>query len=276
MPIDRRSILSAGLGAGIGAGLSGVVANAGPRSEHEGLAVAEVPSAGELGLKPGAPQDQSRALQAAIDEAANRGAPLLLPPGRFRTAKLQLRPGTRIVGTARSTTLEFVGGPAFLMGEGDGIALEGLLLDGGYQTLDIGQALGLISLKKSRGVSLRDLEVTRSVANGIALEGCAGSVSDCTVTMALMAGIHSLDATGLEILHNRVTDCANNGIQVWRSEAGEDGSVVAGNRIERIRADGEGTGQNGNGINAFRAGSVLTSPTAPIPPSVATPPPTSR
>jgi hypothetical protein len=81
MPIDRRSILSAGLGAGIGAGLSNIAANTGPHSEHERLAVAEVPSAGELGLKPGAPQDQSRALQAAIDEAANRGLPLLLPPG---------------------------------------------------------------------------------------------------------------------------------------------------------------------------------------------------
>jgi uncharacterized secreted repeat protein (TIGR03808 family) len=259
MTIDRRSILSAGLtagiGAGIGAGLSGIAANAGPRSER--LAAAEAPSAAELGLQPGSTQDQSRALQAAIDEAANRGAPLLLPPGRFRTGRLQLRPGTRIVGTARSTTLEFVGGPAFLTGEGDGIALEGLVLDGGYRTLDIGQALGLVSLKRGRGVALRDLEITRSIANGITLEGCAGSVSDCTITMALMAGIHSLDATGLEVLHNRVADCANNGIQVWRSEAGEDGSVVAGNRIERIRADGGGTGQNGNGINAFRAGGVL-------------------
>jgi len=257
MPIDRRSILSAGIGAGIGAGLSGVAANAGPRSEHERLAAAEVPSAAELGLKPGSTQDQSRALQAAIDEAANRGAPLLLPPGRFRTARLQLRPGTRIIGTARSTTLEFIGGPAFLAGEGDGITLEGLVLDGGYQRLDLGQANALISLKKSRGIALRDLDVTRSIANGIALEGCAGSVSDCTVTAALMAGIHSLDATGLAISHNRVADCANNGIQMWRSEAGEDGSVVSGNRIERIRADGGGTGQNGNGINAFRAGGVL-------------------
>jgi uncharacterized secreted repeat protein (TIGR03808 family) len=216
-----------------------------------------VPSAVELGLKHGSSQDQSRALQAAIDEAASRGAALLLPPGRFRTGRLQLRSGTRIVGTARSTTLEFVGGPAFITGEGDGIAIEGLVLDGGYQTLDIGQALGLVSLKRSRGVALRDLEVTRSIADGIALEACAGSVSDCTITMALMAGIHSLDAAGLEVLHNRIADCANNGIQVWRSEAGEDGSVIAGNRIERIRADGGGTGQNGNGINAFRAGSVL-------------------
>jgi uncharacterized secreted repeat protein (TIGR03808 family) len=44
---------------------------------------------------------------------------------------------------------------------------------------------------------------------------------------------------------------------VWRSEAGEDGSIVASNRIARIRADGGGTGQNGNGINVFRAAGVL-------------------
>jgi len=261
MPIDRRSILSAGLGAGIGVGLSGVAAaaDAGPRSKREAarVAAAEVPAADELGLKPGSAQDQSAALQALIDEAANRGAPLLLPPGRFRTGRLQLRPGTRLVGSARSTTLEFIGGAAFLVGEGDGIGLEGLVLDGAYQTLDDGQATGLVSLKKSRGILLRDLEVVRSIANGFTLEGCAGGVSDCTVTGALMAGIHSLDATGLDILHNHVADCANNGIQVWRSEPGEDGSVVANNRIERIRADGGGTGQNGNGINAFRAGGVL-------------------
>ena len=259
MPIDRRSILSAGLGAGIGVGLSGAAAaaNAGPRPDRDRLAAAQVPPPAELGLKPGAAQDQSVALQAAIDAAASRGAPLLLPPGRFRVGKLDLRPGTRMVGTARATILEFIGGTAFLAGEGDGIALESLVLDGAYQTLDIGQTTGLVSLRQSRGISLRDLEVTRSIANGFTLEGCAGIISDCTVTGALMAGIHSLDATGLEILHNHVADCANNGIQVWRSEPGEDGSVVAGNRIERIRADGGGTGQNGNGINAFRAGGVL-------------------
>lgn len=173
MPIDRRSILSAGLGASIGVGLSGAAAaaNAGPRPDRDRLAAAQVPPAAELGLKPGAAQDQSVALQAAIDAAASRGAPLLLPPGRFRVGKLDLRPGTRMVGTARATILEFIGG-AFLTGEGDGIALESLVLDGAYQTLDIGQTTGLVSLRKSRGISLRDLEVTRSIANGFTLEGC--------------------------------------------------------------------------------------------------------
>ena len=54
-------------------------------------------------------------------------------------------------------------------------------------------------------------------------------------------------------------DCGDNGILVWRSEAGEDGTLVTANRIERIAAKSGGSGQNGNGVNVFRAGSVLVS-----------------
>jgi uncharacterized secreted repeat protein (TIGR03808 family) len=63
----------------------------------------------------------------------------------------------------------------------------------------------------------------------------------------------------LDIRDNHVTECGNNGILVWRSKTGEDGSVVSGNRISKIRNAAGGTGQYGNGINVFRAGSVLVS-----------------
>jgi len=252
MPLDRRSVLSAGLGAGLAA----TAASAGPRSNAD--RVRNAASAAELGLEPGAERDQSAALQAAIDEAANRGAPLLLPAGRFRSGPLKLRRGTRLIAEARTTTLEFFGGPSFLSGElADGVALEGLVLDGAHRMLDPNAAEALVSLKTSKGLTLRGLEIVRSVANGIALQGCAGAIADCTVSGALEAGIRSLDASGLDIVHNTIADCANNGIQVWRTDAGEDGSLVANNRIARIRADGGGTGQNGNGINVFRSGGVL-------------------
>ena len=213
-------------------------------------------SVSELGLVPGAEHDQTAPLQAAIDAAAKRGAPLLLPPGRFRVGALQLPDGARLIGTARATTLIFIGGSQFLTSEGAGdIVVDGLVLDGGYRALEGADAL--LSLTNCRNVTLRGLEVTRSAANGIALTQCSGSLSDCTVTAAMETGIRSLDAGGLDILHNRVADCGNNGIQVWRSDAGEDASLIANNRIERIRADGGGTGQNGNGINVFRAAGVL-------------------
>ena len=259
MPLDRRSVLSAGLGAGLGAGLvGGGAAHAGPRRDealNSTLRAAFSPA--ELGLEANSKRDQAATLQRAIDEAANRGVPLLLPPGRFRASALVLRPGTRLVGAARTTILEYAGGAAFLTGEGaHGLLLQDLVFDGAYKRLD-GDAL--VSLDTSRSVALRGLEVVRSAANGITLKACAGSVSDCAISGAMQAGFHSQDATGLDIFHNQFVDCANNGIQVWRTAAGEDGSLVANNRIARIRADSGGTGENGNGINVFRSGNVLVS-----------------
>jgi uncharacterized secreted repeat protein (TIGR03808 family) len=84
-------------------------------------------------------------------------------------------------------------------------------------------------------------------------------VVGCEVASAAAAGIFSIDATGLEIASCHVRDCANNGILVWRSAPGDDGTIVHANRIERIRTDGGGSGQNGNGVNVFRAGGVIVS-----------------
>lgn len=253
MPLDRRSVLSAGLAAGLG-----TAASAGPRADAGATTGTAQPSAGELGLEPGAARDQTQALQKAIDEAANRTTPLRLPPGRYRSGRLLLRPGLRLIGAAQTTILEFGGGQAFLSAEGaDDLLIDELTLDGAYKMLDPDHADALISLKTCNGLTIRNLKLSRSIANGISLQTCAGSVTDCTITGAMQAGILSVDAAGLEIAHNAVADCANNGIQVWRTEQGEDGSVISGNRIKRIRADSGGTGENGNGINVFRAGGLL-------------------
>ena len=253
MTLDRRNMLSAGLAAGVAAG----VATAGTRSAQ---ARARAHGDTALDLVPGSPADQGPVLQAALDAATGRGAPLELPAGRFRIGALELNPGARIVGAAGATTLEFTGGGAFITADhADGILLEDIVLDGAYQVLDDGRADGLVSLRNCRGVRLHRLTVTRSPSNGIALSACAGAVTDCTINAVIQAAIRSVDAAGLEIAHNDIADCGNNGIQVWRSEAGEDGSTVTANRIVRIRADGSGTGENGNGVNIFRAGGVLVS-----------------
>jgi uncharacterized secreted repeat protein (TIGR03808 family) len=253
MTLDRRNVLSAGIATGLAAG----VATAGARSAE---ARTRSGSGASLDLVPGSAVDQGPVLQAALDEAVSRGAPLELPAGRYRVGALELRPGARILGAAGATTLEFAGGGAFITADhADGIVLEGLVLDGAYQALDESRADGVLSLRNCQGVRLRQLTVTRSPANGISLIACSGSVADCKVAQVLQAAIRSLDATGLEIAHNDIADCGNNGIQVWRSDAGEDGSIVSANRIVRIRADSGGTGENGNGVNVFRAGSVLVS-----------------
>jgi uncharacterized secreted repeat protein (TIGR03808 family) len=101
-------------------------------------------------------------------------------------------------------------------------------------------------------------EATLARARGAALrvERCGGRIERNTVTGADVA-IFSLDAAGLTIADNVVDGCANNGIQVWRSQKGYDGTQVTGNRIGRIRGEAGGSGQNGNGVNIFRAGGVI-------------------
>jgi uncharacterized secreted repeat protein (TIGR03808 family) len=257
MTFDRRSVLTAGIGAGLATGVLSPASVAGPRTRHEQpIAAAAVSRAGELGLEPNASYDQSAALQAAIDAAAARAAPLHLPPGRFLIRGIVLRSGTRLIGARGTTIFEFAGASTFLSAtKADNIVLQGIGIDGAYKRLDGSDAL--VSLQDCGVVSLSELSLARSPANAISMSGCSGTIADCTVTTAMQAGIHSLDARGLDIRHNTVADCANNGIQVWRSTQGEDGTVVAGNRIERIRADSGGTGENGNGVNIFRAGGVI-------------------
>ena len=83
-----------------------------------------------------------------------------------------------------------------------------------------------------------------------------GEITGTTITGALGAAIFSLDARGLTIARNTIRNAGNNGIQVWRSQAGDDGTQVIDNRIEDTAAQAGGSGQNGNAINVFRAHNV--------------------
>lgn len=255
MPLDRRTLLSTGLvSTGLAtAGFSAAAATgARPPSSDTPLASAV--------LAPIDGADQTAELQSALDNAAQRGVPLVLAPGRFRVGALALRPHTCLIGTRGHTVLEFTGGETFLAARGAaGIRIEALVLDGSLLGMDANQATGLVALEDCDGVSLRDLDIARGLLNGITLVRSSGSIADCTVRQMSQAGLMSLDARGLDVAHNSVLDCANNGIQIWRSSAGEDGTVLTANRIERIAAKGGGSGQNGNGINVYRAGGVLVS-----------------
>lgn len=257
MPLDRRTLLSTGLvSTGLAAaGISAhAAADAGPRAQSKSFT--SLPFA----VTPKEGVEQTAELQAAIDSGASQGLPVALPPGRFRAGALALRPGTHLIGTSGRTVLEFTGGGSFLRGhKAAGIHLEGLAVDGNLLGMDANQATGLITLEDCEDFALTGLDVWRGLLNGIALTRSAGTISDCTLREMSQAGLFSLDARGLDVSHNAISDCANNGLQIWRSSPGEDGSLVQANRIERIASKGGGSGQNGNGINVFRAGGVLVS-----------------
>jgi uncharacterized secreted repeat protein (TIGR03808 family) len=211
-------------------------------------------------LVPDDGRDQTEALQAAVDSAAEKDIPLVLPPGKFLVSDLRLRRGSRVIGMARTTTLVFSGGSAFITGDkADGLVLDGLAFDGAYKAFDTARGDGLLTFSNSKTLHLHDLEIQNSSGNGVSLTECGGRVEGLLISHVLDAGFKSLDSLGLDVKDNTVTDCGNNGILIWRSKQEEDGSVVSGNRISKIRNAAGGTGEYGNGINVFRAGSVLVS-----------------
>ncbi len=253
MTHNRRSILAAGLG-------FGATASAAHAAERSPLREAFREIAHDIvqGLEPDTERDQTAILQAAIDAAAERDRPVVLPPGTFVISDLRLRTGTKLIGAARTTTLKFGGGPAFITADkASGITLQRLTLDGAFKVLDESRGEGLVTLSRCTGLVLDDLDVRNSANTGLSLIACSGRVTGTSISNVLDAGLKSLDATGLDISGNTVSNCGNNGILVWRSDKGEDGTVVANNRVSKIRNAAGGTGAYGNGINVFRAASVL-------------------
>jgi hypothetical protein len=81
MSVNRRTMIAAGLGLNASTAAAHTVepkpsGNALRQPAHEVLP----------GLQPNVPHDQTRLLQTAIDAAAAKDAPLVLPPGTFRVA----------------------------------------------------------------------------------------------------------------------------------------------------------------------------------------------
>ena len=236
MIATRRMVVFTGAWLGVTAG----AARAATKADH--LA----------GLVPNSPRDQTVALQGAIDDAAARGVALELPAGVYQTGALALREASVVLGAGGLTRLAFTGSGAFITAQGArGIRLAGLTLDGGMRPV----TTALLAMDGCTDLDMRALTVTSSSRDGVALTKCTGTVSACTVSQIANAGLFALDST-LTLAGNTVSSCGNNGILVWRSAVAEDGSQVLNNRIEQIRADNGGSGQNGNGINVFRAGSV--------------------
>ncbi len=213
----------------------------------------------EFNVEPGAIDDQSATLQLALDRAAAAGKPLFLPPGRYEVSNLTVPSRLKIIGVPGETRIVYTGGGHLLRAEGgSGISLDGIVLDGANRALGE-YASGLLHLIGVGDLNLERCEIVGSAKTAIVLERCAGRVSRNRMSGARDAALWSVNASGLEVTDNLVADCGDGGILIHRWELGEDGSIVARNRIERIAAKSGGTGQFGNGINVFRAGSVMIS-----------------
>ncbi|MDX8538937.1 TIGR03808 family TAT-translocated repetitive protein [Mesorhizobium abyssinicae] len=216
-------------------------------------------NATELGVQPGTLDDQSKAFTKLLNDASERDAPVFLPQGTYVVSNLKLPARLRLSGVPGATRIVYGGnGHLMMVEQAEHIELGGLVFDGSNRWL-ADYAQGLLDLRRVGHLVIDNCQVTGSGKNGLALEHVSGRVGRCDISGAADAGIYSVEAGGLEISGNTVSDCANGGILVHRWQQAEDGTLVSGNRVERIGARSGGTGQNGNGINAFRAGNVVIS-----------------
>jgi uncharacterized secreted repeat protein (TIGR03808 family) len=251
MHINRRHLIGVSAAGVVGAvAMSLDAARAAPPTSAFGR------DATHYGVRPGSPDDQTKVLQRAIDEAARAQVPLSLPPGVYRTGLLQLQSGTQLVGVRGATKFVFSGGASMLSGEGtNSVGLTGITLDGGG--IKLPDRRGLVHCLGGRDIRIIDCEIVGSGGNGVWFENVSGDISGNIITKSATTAIVSFDAQGLLVSRNTIQGTNDNGIEILRSAIGDDGTQVIDNRIEDIKAGPGGSGQYGNAINAFRAGNVI-------------------
>ncbi len=254
MDVSRRGMIgAAAFGIGPIAAMSASSAMAQARAVPLGNFGLEATS---LGLRPGSADDQSKALQAALIESAKRNAPLAVAPGRYRVSGVVLPDGARLIGVPGATLLVAAApGPIITGKRLQRTALTGLTLDG--LSLAAPDREGLLQLEDVKLLEIDACAFVNGGAVGTMLTRTGGHITQNTYRGIRNFGLWSIDSTGLTIEGNTVEDIGNNGIALWRSKSGDDGSLIRGNRISRIRADSGGDGPNGNGIVTFRAGGVI-------------------
>jgi uncharacterized secreted repeat protein (TIGR03808 family) len=251
MDVNRRNLLNASAGVAAGAFAAAPTAAAAAP-----LPTALGRDATQFGVRPGSPDDQTPALQRAINEAAKAKVPLALPPGVYRTRALTLPDHAQLIGVRGATRLAFGGGPSLLAGTGAAnITLAGLTLDGSL--IGLPARRGLVHCERSRELRIVDCELINSGAAGIWFEQVSGEVQGNVFRNLASTALVSFDAQGLLVAQNTISGTRNNGIEILRHRAGDDGTLVIDNRIEDIVAGPGGTGQHGNAINAFRAANVI-------------------
>ncbi len=213
----------------------------------------------KFGLKPGASEDQSAALQTAMLEAASQGAALHLAAGAYAVGNIQIPSGLVCSGVPGATILMASGdGPVARISGSAGVRLSNLVFAAGTGSPS-GEDRGLLEIEASADIHLESLSFKGGKANGLAIHDAAVDVSGCSFSDHGMAAIYALDSRGLTLIGNRISKCSNAGIRLWGSALHRDGSVISGNDISAIGTAAGGNGQNGNGISLFRVSDVAVS-----------------
>jgi uncharacterized secreted repeat protein (TIGR03808 family) len=199
--------------------------------------------------------DSTSMLQNAIDKAPSSGDVAKIPPGVSYVSHLRISGNLRLLGAGADSRLVGTGlGPMLTIERADGVAIENVGFDGGGGKP--GGESGLIEARDVGNLSFSECRIERAAGYGLKIERCGGRIERSFFRGLSESAIWSIDGAGLSIADNRVEECGSNGIQVWRSAKGPDGTVIRDNRIGRVRADRGGDGPYGNAISVFRAEGV--------------------
>lgn len=193
--------------------------------------------------------NQTQALQSAL--LANASGRISLPPGRFVVYGLSIPGNVVIEGVPGATWLIAAGSAVGTISGQSNVVLRdiGFVGDSGSEAL--------LGIEAAQGVVLERCSFRESPGVALGIHSAAVTVRDCDFLGHGDAAIHAMDSRGLVITGNRIAKCGNAGVRVWRSVEGPDGSIIVNNRISEIDWRGGGNGQNGNGINVFRADEVI-------------------
>lgn len=213
--------------------------------------------ASDFGVTPASLDDQSRVFAKMLQKSSDTDVPVFLPAGIYVVSNITLPPRVRLSGVPGATRIIYGGdGHLFLADQAERIELSGLVIDGANRWLG-DQAEGLLTLRNVVRLVIDNCEIIGAGKHGVAIERTGGRIERSTISGAADAGLYAVESNRLAVTGNTVTDCGNGGILVHRWQPADDGTLVTGNRVERIAARGGGTGQNGNGINVFRAHGVI-------------------
>ncbi len=197
-------------------------------------------------------------VQTAVNQAISHGVPLFIRPGIYQTTEIVVSASsgggtlhvTAVPGTAQ---LHLTSGNNLLAINGiNNCKIENLILDANNVTFsNLSASSALLRLSSCNNLEIVNCVIQNSVACGIYADAVYhAKISGCTIQNCSY-GLWGMDLL-LAVDNNLVMNCSNNGMMIWTSSIRGNSSSITNNKIFSINS-GSGTGQNGNGVNVYRA-----------------------
>ena len=142
----------------------------------------------------------------------------------------------------RTTLVSASEKPVLILDNASNVTLSGLAFESSSSAASPDGRSSLLDAGRSADLLIENCEFANGQSTGLSLIECSGRIVGNRVRSIAGTGLFCLDSKGLEITGNHVRDIGNNGIQVWTSDEREDGTIVTGNRVERIAAKDGGNG----------------------------------